>query len=83
MDIKWQEVITSIGTAVGGSAAFFGMAGWLTKEFVTHKLTRDVEVFKTRLQTEANTEIERLKASLQLIAAEHQGPLCEASRKTC
>lgn len=72
MAINWQDVITNIVATVGGGAVLLGAAAWLIKSALTHKLAQDTEVFKTQLRANANAEIERLKASLQIAAVEHQ-----------
>lgn len=72
MTINWQDVIISVGTTVGGSAVFLSAAAWLVKKIITERLARDAEMFKTRLQTDANMEIEKLRHSLQITALEHQ-----------
>src|SRR6266498_2439015 len=42
------------------------------QDVITKKLATDAEAFKTRIQADANLEIERLKGSLQILATEHQ-----------
>jgi hypothetical protein len=58
--------------ALGGQAIFLGAVGWLIKVLVSHRLTKEAEEFKIRLQSDANVEIEKLRASLQQTATEHQ-----------
>jgi hypothetical protein len=72
MVINWQDVVTTVGTSVGGGAVLLSDAAWLVKTVLTDRLTRDAEAFKTRLKADADTEIEHLKSSLQMIAVEHQ-----------
>jgi hypothetical protein len=75
--------IGEVVTALGGEALFLAAAGWLVKTLISHRLTKEADEFKTelqsradqfkvQLQSNANVEIERLKASLQLVATEHQ-----------
>jgi hypothetical protein len=72
ISINWQEVVTTVVATVGGGGVALGAAAWLVKAIVTDRMARDAEMFKTRLQTDANTEIERLRHSLQMATLEHQ-----------
>jgi hypothetical protein len=65
---NWGEVVTQLG----GYALFLGVAGWLIRTGIAARLTQDLEVFKTKLKAGADTEIERLRNSLQMAALEHQ-----------
>jgi hypothetical protein len=58
MSINWQDVITAIGTTVGGGGVLVGAAAWLAKRIITDRMAREAELFKSRLQTDANAEIE-------------------------
>lgn len=68
MIVNWQDVIT----AVGGQTAFLGIAAWLAKTLVSNRLAREADEFKTKLRTDSDAEIARLKNSLQMVALEHQ-----------
>jgi len=68
MPIDWQEIIKTLG----GYTLFLGAAAWLIKQLVSNRFVRDAEKFKITVQTNADTEIERLKNSLQMAALEHQ-----------
>jgi hypothetical protein len=68
MAINWQQVLTTIGS----TAVIVSVFAFLTKSVINHLLTRDVEKFKARLQSDADMEIEKLKNSLQIVAVEHQ-----------
>lgn len=68
MAIDWPDVIKTLG----GDTILLGAVAWLIKTFISSRLTREVEQFKAHLKTNADTEIERLKSSLQMIALEHQ-----------
>jgi hypothetical protein len=72
MTIDWQAVMTSVLTTVGSSVVLVGAAAWLIKTVITERLARDAEEFKSRLKAEADTQIEKLKNSLQMAALEHQ-----------
>jgi hypothetical protein len=66
--INWEEIIK----AWGSQAVFLGAAGYLIKTIVSHRLSKQAEEFKVQLESRAAVEVERLKASLQLVATEHQ-----------
>src|SRR6266849_7297181 len=66
--IDWGEIIKSFG----GQAIFLAAAGFLIKAIVSHRLSKEAEEFKVQLESRAAVEVERLKASLQLVATEHQ-----------
>jgi hypothetical protein len=58
--------------ALGGQALFLASVGWLVKTLVSQRLTKEADEFKITLQSRADVEIERIKASLQMVATEHQ-----------
>ncbi len=66
--MTWKTVVAM----VGGQALLLAAIGWLIKALVSEWLRRDTESFKSRLTTDASIEVERLKSSLQMVAAEHQ-----------
>jgi len=68
MSINLQDIVI----ALGGQAAFLGAVAWLAKSLVSQRLAREAEEFKIKLKADADIEIERLKSSLQIVAAEHQ-----------
>jgi len=70
--INWQDLITTVGVITGSGSALLGAAAWLIKTVLQDRLARDADVFKKQLRADADTEIERLKASLQMVAVEHQ-----------
>jgi hypothetical protein len=72
MPINWQDVLTNLGVVTGGGTVLVGASAWLIKTVITQKLATDAEAFKIRIQADANTEIERLRSSLQIVATEHQ-----------
>jgi hypothetical protein len=72
LSINWQDVLTTLVTTVGGGGVLLAAFAWLTKAIITDRLARDAEDFKTRLQANADAEIERLKSSLQMQNLEHQ-----------
>ena len=72
MAIKWQDVVITVFTTVGGGAVILAAVAWLIRTVITDRLARDAEAFKTRLKADADVEIERLKNSLQMTALEHE-----------
>ncbi len=68
MSINWQEVITTIG----GEGVLLAAAAWLMKAIVSNRLALDAEKFKAELKADADSEIERLRSTLQIAAAERQ-----------
>ena len=66
--INWGEIIKSLG----GQAIFLAAVGYLFKAIVSHRLSKEAAEFKIQLESRAAVEVERLKASLQLVATEHQ-----------
>jgi predicted metal-dependent phosphoesterase TrpH len=72
MNIDWQDVITTVGVTTLSGGVLLGAAAWLIRTVLTHKLTRDADAFRIQLKADADMEIERLKNSLQMVAAEHQ-----------
>ncbi len=45
---------------------------WLTKNIITHFLSKDVEAYKIRIASESARETEQFKAQLQIRAREHE-----------
>ncbi len=68
MSINWQDVVTTVGSSTVALAA----VSWLIKTGLTHRLSREADEFKLRLQAQADAENARLKNSLQMTALEHQ-----------
>jgi hypothetical protein len=72
MGVDWQAVWKTILVATGGIAAVVLAAAWAVKTAIAAWIARDTEAFKARLKADADTEIEKLKSSLQRTATEHQ-----------
>src|SRR5271167_968432 len=68
MAIDWQEIIKTLG----GYTVFLTAAAWLIRQLVSNRFVRDAEKFRITIQSNADTEIERVKHSLQKEAVEHQ-----------
>ncbi len=66
------EIIITIIASIGGSAVLLLAISWLAKSIISHLLTKDVETYKAKLQTESQREMNQLKSSLERIAFEHQ-----------
>ena len=57
---------------LGGSAILLTAVSWLVKSLLTHWLAKDVEEYKSKIQFESQTELTRVKASIEKRAFEHQ-----------
>jgi hypothetical protein len=55
---------------LGGGAALLGSLVWLTRTILAHLLSKDLEVFKARLNAESGVALEQLKSQMGLLAAE-------------
>ncbi len=75
MPINWQAIIATIGTTVGGGVVVLSAAAWLIRALVSNRLTLDVEKFKIEMKSEADAEIERVKAALIKAARVHERQL--------
>ena len=64
----WQTVLL----ALGGNAVLLAVLGWLSKSFVNQLLTKDIEVFKSRLEMKSEAEIQKIKYHLEKSTIEHQ-----------
>lgn len=63
-----EEVIKFLG----GSALLLAAAAWLVRSLVSHFLSKDVEAYKTQLQSQSAMSLERLRHDLRLVAAQHE-----------
>jgi len=68
MSVNWQELLTTVSS----TGVIVSAMAYLAKEALTHRLSRDSDEFKSRLQSTADAEIERLKNSLKITELEHQ-----------
>ena len=66
--MEFSELIT----AIGGSAILFAAMAWFTRSVINHLLSKDLEIFKLKLQEESQQELIRLQSSVQLVQLEHQ-----------
>ncbi|MBL8288273.1 MAG: hypothetical protein JNL85_09850 [Rubrivivax sp.] len=62
----------SVFLALGGNALMLAALAWLSRSFLSHTLTKDVERFKSQLTAEAAVASARLTHDLHLVAQEHQ-----------
>jgi len=72
MSINWQDIIARFVATVGGGAVVLAAAAWLIKTLVSNRLVRDAEKFKIEIKASADTEIERVKASLARASRVHE-----------
>ena len=72
MGIDWHSVWKTLAVVTGGSAAVVLAVAWAFKTAIAAWVAKDTEAFKARLKADADTEIEKLKSSLQRTATEHQ-----------
>ena len=75
MAINWQDIIAGFVATVGGGAVVLAAAAWLIKTLVSDRLVRDAEKFKIEIKASADTEIERVKASLARASRVHERQL--------
>jgi hypothetical protein len=75
MAINWQDIIAGFVATVGGGAVVLAAAAWLIKTLVSNRLVRDAEKFKIEIKASADTEIERVKASLARASRVHERQL--------
>lgn len=68
MALNWNEIVTILG----GQTIFLAAVAWLIKALLSPRLALEVEAFKAKLQVDADSQIERLRGSLQMAALEHQ-----------
>ena len=72
MTINWQSIFADFALAIGGSAGLVLASTWVLKQIINHGLAREIESFKARLTIDTTTAIEKLRRSLQIMAAERQ-----------
>ncbi|HEY2392221.1 MAG TPA: hypothetical protein VGK22_13695 [Candidatus Angelobacter sp.] len=72
MSVDWQSVMTTVLLGIGGTTSFTLVSAWLLKTGLKEWLARETEAFKSRLQTGAQIEVEKLRSALQITATEHQ-----------
>jgi hypothetical protein len=54
MSINWQDVITNFVVVTGGGTVLVGDAAWLIMTVITHRLSADADMFKTRIKADAD-----------------------------
>jgi hypothetical protein len=55
---------------VGGSGVLLAAVAWLIRAALSHGMARDLEAFKTKLESASTTEAERLRHELHLVASD-------------
>lgn len=63
---------TEITKVFGGAAAFIAALVWLAKLLVSQWLKKDLEVFKSKVQSAATAGIEEVKSHLTQLSTEHE-----------
>jgi hypothetical protein len=63
------EFLKQFLLTLGGTAVAVAAVAWLARSIITHWLSKDVEVYKTRLQAESAVALERIRSELQILAA--------------
>ena len=58
--------------SIGGSAALFGIIGWLTKSLISQLLSKDIENHKSKLQYDSEIELTKFKKEIEKTEFEHQ-----------
>ena len=66
-----SALFTYIGT-IGGAAALVAAFVWLTRTLIMHSLSKDLELYKTRLKEDADRELERTRNDLKRVAFEYE-----------
>lgn len=66
--MDWQVVLSNIGSFAVGA----GILAFLIQSLVKLYLSRDIEQFKARMQAAHDTELERLRADLRIVAFERE-----------
>ncbi len=61
-----KEVLTYTLTAVGGSTAFFLIAGFCFRKVINNLLNKDIEKYKTELKYQNENSLEKFKSSLKI-----------------
>ncbi len=70
--ISFIDLFLSFMSGLGGAGVAVAGAWWFFSTAVKARLDKDLESHKAGLKSESDSEIERLKGSLQLAALEHQ-----------
>jgi len=65
-----MDTINSVLAFVGGSAVLLAAAAWLIRAVLTHGMNRDLEEFRSRLQSTSELQAEQLRHELRLVAAD-------------
>jgi len=68
-------MIEEIIKFMGGMLIVVAAITWLVRSLIAHFLTKDIESFKQRVQSESTEELERLRQTLRLVTSEHEKQL--------
>jgi len=68
MQINWQTIFENVGI----TGVIIAAVSWLAKKLVSEAMARDTEKFRIELKATADSQIERQKNELRMLALEHQ-----------
>src|ERR1700723_281609 len=68
MQINWQTIFENVGV----TGVIIAAVSWLAKKLVSEAMARDTEKFRIELKAAADSQIERQKNELRMLALEHQ-----------
>ena len=66
--MTWPDVVTQLASFGIGVAAL----GWLARAIIVHWLGKDVEQYRSKLQSAHDVEMEKLRNDLRLRSIEHE-----------
>jgi len=72
MEIPWAQILIAAVTNFAFTSALVGALAFVGRSLIGRWLDRDLENYKAKLQATNATELERLRADLELIAFEHE-----------
>lgn len=64
MSTNWTQILQTLVATIGGGGVILGAAAWLIKAVVSNRLELDAEKLKVQIRSDADTQIERVKADL-------------------
>jgi len=67
-----MKLISELIPLLGGTAALVLAAAWLATKLIESHLNQEIEIFKARIKSDSDSEIENLKSRLQVAAKERE-----------
>lgn len=67
-----MDVLLQVLSYLGGTVALVGAIAFLSKQWVLHRLDRDLETFRAQLQLEHERQVQSLRYEFERAALEHQ-----------